>query len=264
MHVDVLTLFPGMVAGMLEYSILKRARDAGFLSVDVHNLRDFTHDRHHVVDDYPFGGGNGMVLKPEPVFEAVEATRSPGQPVILMAPTGEPFTQAVAAELARLDAMLLVCGHYEGFDERIHKHLADRELSIGDYVLTGGELPAMVILDAVARLIPGVLSEGSADDDSFSTGVLEYPQYTRPAVFRGWRVPGVLTSGDHGAVRRWRQAQAEERTRRRRPDLLSSGIHDSPAVPSSSGPRPNDDDSGVRPHEDAMPRQQSESGDMLP
>lgn len=209
-----------MFVGPFDHSILKRAQAQGLLEIALHNIRDFTLDKHHVVDDYAFGGGRGMLLKPEPVFRAVESVRRPGQPVILLAPSGERFTQAIAAELARSEALLLLCGHYEGFDQRIHEHLADRELSIGDYVLTGGELPAMVVIEAVARLIPGVLTSGSAEDESYSGGLLEYPQYTRPAVFRGWSTPEVLLSGDHAAVARWRAEQALAGTRRHRPDLL--------------------------------------------
>ena len=219
MHIDVLTLFPAMFSGPFDHSILKRAQARGLLSIAVHDWRAYASDKHHVVDDYAYGGGRGMLLKPEPVFAAVEAIRRQGQVVVLLSPSGERFTQAIAAEMAQLDSLLLLCGHYEGFDHRIHEHLADRELSIGDYVLTGGELPAMVIIDAVARLIPGVLAEGSAEDESHADGLLEYPQYTRPASFRGWDVPEVLRSGNHADVARWRRQQAVERTRARRPDL---------------------------------------------
>ncbi|MFN3410360.1 MAG: tRNA (guanosine(37)-N1)-methyltransferase TrmD [Limisphaerales bacterium] len=221
MKVDILTLFPGMFAGPLDESMVGRAREQGALELRVHNLRDWTHDRHKTVDDRPFGGGPGMLLKPEPVFAAVEALRSPDARVILLCPQGRRFTQAVARELAAQTHLILVCGSYEGFDERIREALADDELSIGDYVLTNGALPAMVIVDAVTRLLPGVLGDDeSARDESFSHGLLEYPQYTRPAEFRGMRVPEVLLSGNHAEIARWRAEQARQRTARRRPDLL--------------------------------------------
>lgn len=221
MKVDILTLFPGMFAGPLNESMVGRAREQGALELRVHNLRDWTHDRHKTVDDRPFGGGPGMLLKPEPVFAAVEALRSPDARVILLCPQGRRFTQAVARELAAHPHLILVCGSYEGFDERIREALADDELSIGDYVLTNGALPAMVIVDAVTRLLPGVLGDDeSARDESFSHGLLEYPQYTRPAEFRGMRVPEVLLSGNHAEIARWRAEQARQRTARRRPDLL--------------------------------------------
>jgi tRNA (guanine37-N1)-methyltransferase len=221
MKVDILTLFPGMFAGPLDESMVGRAREQGALELRVHNLRDWTHDRHKTVDDRPFGGGPGMLLKPEPVFAAVEALRSPDTRVILLCPQGRRFTQAVARELAAQSHLILVCGSYEGFDERIREALADDELSIGDYVLTNGALPAMVIVDAVTRLLPGVLGDDqSARDESFSQGLLEYPQYTRPAEFRGMRVPDVLLSGNHAEIARWRAEQARQRTARRRPDLL--------------------------------------------
>ncbi len=221
MKVDVLTLFPGMFAGPLDESIIKRAREAGLLDLRIHQLRDYTHDRHKTVDDRPFGGGPGMLLKPEPIFEAVEAVAQEDTRVILLSPAGRPFTQAVARELAQLPHLLLITGHYEGFDERIREGLADDELSIGDYVLTNGALPAMVVIDAVARLLPGALGhDQSANEESFSHGLLEYPQYTRPAEFRGQKVPEVLLSGNHAAIARWREEQARERTRIRRPDLL--------------------------------------------
>jgi len=223
MKVDVLTLFPGMFAGPLDESIIKRARRGGFLDLTVHNLRDWTHDRHRTVDDKPFGGGPGMLLKPEPVFESVESLASERTYVVLLTPSGRTFNQSVARELAVREHLLLVCGSYEGFDERIREHLADDELSIGDYVLTNGALPAMVIIDAVARLLPGVLGdEGSAADESFSHGLLEYPHYTRPADFRGWKVPEVLLSGNHAEIEKWRREQAVKRTAERRPDLVRS------------------------------------------
>ena len=221
MKIDVLTLFPGMFAGPLDESIVRRARDTGRLDLQIHNLRDYTHDRHRTVDDKPFGGGPGMLLKPEPVFEAVENLAGEATRVILLTPAGRPFDQGIARELAQASHLLLVCGSYEGFDERIREALADDELSIGDFVVTNGALPAMVIIDAVARLLPGVLGDdASARDESFSQGGLEYPQYTRPAEFRGMRVPEVLLSGDHAEIAKWRAEQARQRTEQRRPDLL--------------------------------------------
>ncbi len=221
MKIDVLTLFPAMFAGPLDESIIKRAREAGRLDLAIHNLRDYAHDRHKTVDDRPFGGGPGMLLKPEPIFEAVESLAREGTRVILLSPAGRPFNQAIARELAGLEHLLLVSGHYEGFDERVREQLADDELSIGDYVLTNGALPVMVIIDAVTRLLPGVLGdEDSAQEDSFSQGLLEYPQYTRPAEFRGMKVPEVLLSGNHAEIARWRAEQARLRTQERRPDLL--------------------------------------------
>lgn len=221
MKIDVLTLFPAMFAGPLDESIIKRARESGLLDVRIHNLRDYAHDRRKTVDDRPFGGGPGMLLKPEPIFEAVEALRREKTRVILLCPSGRPFNQAVARELALLDDLLLVTGHYEGFDERIREQLADDELSIGDYVLTNGALPAMVIVDAVTRLLPGVLGDDeSSKDESFSRGLLEYPQYTRPAEFRDMKVPDVLLSGNHAEIARWRSEHARLRTQERRPDLL--------------------------------------------
>jgi tRNA (guanine37-N1)-methyltransferase len=221
MKIDVLTLFPGMFAGPLDESIVRRARDTGRLDLQIHNLRDYAHDRHRTVDDKPFGGGPGMLLKPEPVFEAVENLAGEATRVILLTPAGRPFDQGIARELAQASHLLLVCGSYEGFDERIREALADDELSIGDFVVTNGALPAMVIIDAVARLLPGVLGDdASARDESFSQGGLEYPQYTRPAEFRGMRVPEVLLSGDHAEIAKWRAEQARQRTEQRRPDLL--------------------------------------------
>src|SRR5215471_9027330 len=221
MKIDVLTLFPAMFAGPLDESIVKRARQAGVLDLRIHNLRDYAHDRHKTVDDRPFGGGPGMLLKPEPIFEAVEKLAGDNARVILLSPAGRPFNQAIAAELAQAERMLLVSGHYEGFDERVREHLADDELSIGDYVLTNGALPVMVIIDAVTRLLPGVLGdEESAHEESFSHGLLEYPQYTRPATFRGMAVPEVLLSGNHAEIAKWRAEQARARTKERRPDLL--------------------------------------------
>jgi tRNA (guanine37-N1)-methyltransferase len=221
MKIDVLTLFPAMFAGPLDESIIKRAREAGRLNLAIYNLRDYTHDRHKTVDDRPFGGGPGMLLKPEPIFEAVESLAREGTRVILLSPAGRPFSQAIARELAGIEHLLMVSGHYEGFDERVREQLADDELSIGDYVLTNGALPVMVIIDAVTRLLPGVLGdEDSAQDESFSQGLLEYPQYTRPADFRGMKVPEILLSGNHAEIARWRGEQARLRTLARRPDLL--------------------------------------------
>jgi tRNA (guanine37-N1)-methyltransferase len=221
MKIDVLTLFPAMFAGPLDESIIKRAREAGLLDLKIHQLRDYTHDKHKTVDDRPFGGGPGMLLKPEPVFEAVEKIAREKTRVILMSPAGRPFSQAIARELAQEKDLLLVTGHYEGFDERIREQLADDELSIGDYVLTNGALPAMVVVDAVARLLPGVLGDDeSSSEESFSGGLLEYPQYTRPSEFRGLKVPEVLLSGNHAEIAKWRAEQAQLRTKERRPDLL--------------------------------------------
>jgi tRNA (guanine37-N1)-methyltransferase len=221
MKIDVLTLFPGMFSGPLDESIVKRARQAGLLDLNIHNLRDYAHDRHKTVDDRPFGGGPGMLLKPEPIFEAVETLSGEKTRVILLSPAGRVFNQAIARELALVDDLLLVSGHYEGFDERVREQLADDELSIGDFVLTNGALPAMVIIDAVTRLLPGALGdEESAQEESFSQGLLEYPQYTRPAEFRGLKVPEVLLSGHHAEIARWRTEQSRRRTAERRPDLL--------------------------------------------
>jgi len=220
-RIDVLTLFPAMFAGPLDESIIQRARKKGLLDLKIHNLRDWAHDRHKTVDDRPFGGGPGMLLKPEPLFEAVEGLRREKTRVILLSPAGRPFGQAIARELAQQEDLLLVTGHYEGFDERVRETLADDELSIGDYVLTNGALPAMVVIDAVVRLLPGVLGDDeSAHDESFSHGLLEYPQYTRPAEFRGMKVPDVLVSGHHAEIEKWRREQAKRRTKERRPDLM--------------------------------------------
>jgi len=210
-----------MFAGPLDESIIQRARTTGLLDLKVHNLRDWTHDRHKTVDDRPFGGGPGMLLKPEPLFEAIENLQRNGTRVILLSPAGRKFNQAIARELAGQEHLLLVTGHYEGFDERVREELADDELSIGDYVLTNGALPAMVVIDAVVRLLPGVLGDDeSSHDESFSHGQLEYPQYTRPAEFRGMKVPDILVSGHHAEIEKWRREQARQRTKERRPDLL--------------------------------------------
>jgi len=221
MKIDVLTLFPGMFAGPLDESIIQRARKRGLLDLQVHDLRDYTHDRHRTVDDRPFGGGPGMLLKPEPLFEAVEHLAGETARVVLLTPAGRVFTQAVARELAACDRLLLICASYEGVDERVRLALVDDEVSIGDYVLTNGNLPAMVIIDALTRLLPGALGdETSAHDESFSQGLLEYPQYTRPAEFRGMNVPEVLLSGHHAEIEKWRREQARRRTSERRRDLL--------------------------------------------
>ncbi len=221
MKIDVLTLFPAMFAGPLDESIVMRARRTGLLEVTLHQLRDYAHDRHKTVDDRPFGGGPGMLLKPEPIFEAVEHLARAKTRVILLSPAGRVFNQAIARELAQYDDLLIITGHYEGFDERIREQLADDELSIGDYVLTNGALPAMVVIDAVTRLLPGALGDDeSAQEESFSHGLLEYPQYTRPAEFRGMKVPEVLLSGNHAEIAKWRAECSRQRTRERRPDLL--------------------------------------------
>ena len=220
MKIDVLTTFPEMFVGPLDYSMVKRARETGILDFRVVNLRDYTHDRHKTVDDRPFGGGPGMLLKPEPIFEAVENLASDKTRVLMMTPSGRSFNQQAAQELAKEEHLLLLCGAYEGFDERV-RTLVDDEFSIGDYVLTNGALPAMVIVDAVTRLLPGVLGDDqSSADESFSHGLLEYPHYTRPAEFRGMKVPEVLLSGNHAEIEKWRREQALKRTQERRPDLL--------------------------------------------
>ncbi len=226
MKVDVLTLFPAMFAGPMNESILRRAQESGRLELAIHNLRDWTHDRHRKVDDEPYGGGPGMVLKPEPIFEAIEELKGEFTQVVMMTPQGEPFKQAKARELAGYEHLLLLCGSYEGFDERVRTWV-HHELSIGDYVLTNGGLPAMVVIDAVTRLLPGVLGDDeSSAEESFSGNTLEYPQYTRPADFRGMKVPEVLLGGDHGAVEAWRNKLAESRTRKRRPDLKKDDNND--------------------------------------
>ena len=222
-RIDVVTLFPGMLGGILGESMLRMARERGVVDVRAVDLRDYTEGRHRVADDYPFGGGGGMVLKPEPLFAAVEALRGPESHVVLLCPQGPTFTQATAARLARAVHLILLCGHYEGVDERVRAHAVDEEVSIGDYVLTGGELPAMVVVDAVVRLLPGVLGDPhGAARESFVAGRLDYPQYTRPAEFRGHSVPEVLLSGDHGRIASWRRREALRRTLARRPDLLET------------------------------------------
>ncbi len=224
MRFDILTIFPGMFRGPLEESILKRAQEKKLVEIAVHDLRKWARDKHNTTDDRPFGGGPGMLMKPEPIFEAVEDLKrdAPTARVVLLTPQGRKFSQQVAQELAQQKHLALVCGHYEGVDERVRTALVDDEISIGDYVLTNGALAAIVVVDAVARLVPGVLGHAdSAKDESFTGGGLEYPQYTRPAEFRGMKVPEVLVSGDHAAIARWRAEQSRQRTRERRPDLLN-------------------------------------------
>lgn len=222
MKIDYLTLFPEMFEGVLNHSILKRAQDKGMLNVNTVNFRDYAENKHNQVDDYPFGGGQGMVLKPEPIFNALESLQQTDKTrVVLMCPQGEPFTQEKAQELSEAEHLVFICGHYEGYDERIREHLVTDEISIGDYVLTGGELPAMTMTDAIVRLIPGVLgNQQSHEDDSFQDGLLEFPQYTRPREYRGMNVPEVLLSGNHARIDAWRREQKLLRTYRNRPDLL--------------------------------------------
>lgn len=227
MRFDIFTLFPAMFEGPFGDSIIQRATEAGLLEIHLHNIRDYASGRHKVTDDYPYGGGGGMVMKPEPIFAAVEAVLGSEPqsvcPIVLMDPQGRRFTQAMADEFAALPRLALLCGHYEGVDERVREHLVTDEVSIGDYVLTGGELPAMIIVDAVARLLPGVLGNPvGAAQDSIASGLLEGPQYTRPVDFRGWRVPDILLSGHHAEVAKWRRRQALRRTLERRPDLLAT------------------------------------------
>ncbi|MBI4760982.1 MAG: tRNA (guanosine(37)-N1)-methyltransferase TrmD [Chloroflexi bacterium] len=232
MQFEVFTLLPEVFPSYLESSILKRAIQRGLLDVRLHNIRDYTHDKHHTTDDTPYGGGGGMVMKPEPIFEAVETVLglaphptppkpASNIPIILLTPQGRVFNQRIAEELARCERIALLCGRYEGVDERVREHLVTDEISVGDYVLTGGELPALILIDAVSRLIPGVLGDPTgAEDDSHAMGLLEYPHYTKPAEFRGWKVPEILLSGDHGKIERWRREQALLRTFQKRPDML--------------------------------------------
>ena len=225
MRFDVFTLLPETFAPYLQASILQKAAERGLLEFHVHNIRDYTHDKHHTTDDMPYGGGGGMVMKPEPVFEAVESVLGvpPVCPVVLMTPQGRVFNQKIAQELAGHEHIALLCGRYEGIDERIRENLVTDEISIGDYVLTGGELPALILIDAISRHIPGVLGDPTgAEDDSHASGLLEYPHYTRPPEFRGWGVPEVLLSGDHGKIARWRREQSIRRTLAKRPDMLES------------------------------------------
>lgn len=229
MRIDILSLFPQMFDSVFNYSIIGRARERGLVDIRLHDIREHTHDKHHIVDDYPFGGGQGMVLKPEPIFETVEAIIEEMDkstiPTILLSPQGRLFNQKVAQQLADYHQFILICGRYEGVDERVAEHLANDELSIGDYVLNGGEVAAMVVVDCVVRLLPGVVgSEASVIDDSHVEGLLEYPQYTRPAEFRNWTVPSVLLSGNHAQIGRWRRQQSLLRTARRRPDLLGKAV----------------------------------------
>ncbi len=226
MTIDILTLFPQMFKGPFDESILRRAQDKGLVEINIHNLRDWAEDERGTVDDRPFGGGPGMIIKPQPVFNAVESlkskVKSQKSKVILLTPQGKVFNQKMAQELSKLENIILICGHYEGADERIREHLVDEELSIGDYILTGGELPAMVVTDAIVRLLPGVLEKPEAvESESFST-LLEHPQYTRPENFKGWKVPKVLLSGNHQEIKKWREEQALKKTKKRRPDLLTS------------------------------------------
>src|SRR6266571_1268709 len=223
MRIDIVTLFPEICRAPLSESILKRAQEKGIVALHIHNLRDWTTDKHHIVDDAPFGGGQGMVMKPEPIFAAVEELRSQKSKTILMSPAGRRFDQTMATDLSRESHLIVICGHYEGVDQRVIEHLVDLEVSIGDYVLTNGAIAAVVLVDAVVRLLPGALGhEQSAADDSFSLkgSGLEAPQYTRPAEFRGWKVPAILLSGNHAEIAKWRKEQAIERTRQNRSDLL--------------------------------------------
>ena len=240
MRIDILTIFPQMFEFQFNIGIFKRAIDGGLVTINPVNIRDYTHDKHHTTDDYPYGGGAGMVMKPEPIFEAVEAIKEGlvdkniDLPVVLLSPQGRLFTHEVARELAQHYHIVLICGHYEGVDERVAEHLATDVISIGDYVLTGGELPAMVVADAVLRLVPGVLgSEASTLEDSHADGLLEYPQYTRPADFRGWKVPEILLSGNHAQIAKWRREQIIKRTLEKRPELLDKaelGLEDKKLV----------------------------------
>jgi tRNA (guanine37-N1)-methyltransferase len=228
MKIDIVTLFPEICRAPLSESIMKRAQENGIVDLDIHNLRDWTTDKHHIVDDAPFGGGQGMVMKPDPIFAAVEDllnqtpnTKHQTSKVILMSPAGRRLDQQMATELSQESHLIVICGHYEGVDHRVIEHLVDLEISIGDYVLTNGAIAAVILVDATVRLLPGVLGhELSAGDDSFSSGLLEAPQYTRPAEFRGWKVPDILLSGNHAEIAAWRQDQALRRTRENRPDLL--------------------------------------------
>jgi tRNA (guanine37-N1)-methyltransferase len=228
MRIDILTLFPEVCRAPLSESMMKRAQESGALDLRIHNLRDWTTDKHHVVDDAPFGGGQGMVMKAEPIFAAVEELQSkiqnPKSRILLMSPTGRRLNQDIATDFSEESHLIIICGHYEGVDHRVIEHLVDAEISIGDYVLTNGAIAAVVFVDAVVRLLPGVLGhEQSAADDSFSGGLLEGPQYTRPSDFRGWKVPDVLLSGNHAQIAQWRKDQARQRTQENRPDLLGDG-----------------------------------------
>jgi len=221
MRIDILTLFPQIAAAPLAESMIGKAQQRGLVAIQVHNLREWARDKHRTTDDAPYGGSQGMVMKCEPIFDAVESLRTAESRVVLMSPGGRRFTQKIAEDCARLPHLVLLCGHYEGIDQRVLDHLVDDELSIGDYVLTNGAIAAAVVADAIVRLLPGVLGDDkSAPDDSFSSGLIEGPQYTRPVEFRGWRVPDILLSGNHAAIAAWRHTQALDKTRRLRPDLL--------------------------------------------
>lgn len=226
MRIDILTLFPQMFESIFNFSIVERAKERDLVDINLHDIRTYTHDKHHIVDDYPYGGGAGMMLKPEPIFEAVEAVKEESGLssvfTILLTPQGRLFNQGIAQELAGYQQLILVCGHYEGVDERVAEYLVDDEISIGDYLLSGGETAAMVIVDCLVRLLPGAIgSEGSLTEESHSNGLLEYPQYTRPEVFRNWAVPSVLLSGNHAEIARWRRQRSLLRTAERRADLLA-------------------------------------------
>ncbi len=222
LHIDLLTLFPGICSGPMTQSMMKRAQEKGLFSFQAHDIREWTTDKHRLTDDAPYGGGEGMVMKPEPIFAAVESLKRPTSRVILMSPSGHSFSQAHAAQLVVYEHLIIISGHYEGVDQRVIDHLVDEEISIGDYILTNGTLAALVVIDAVTRLIPGVLgNDQSAVRDSFSNGLLEHPQYTRPAEFRGWKIPEILLGGNHPAIAIWRHERSLEKTRRVRPDLLS-------------------------------------------
>lgn len=249
MRIDIITIFSGMFGPILNESIIKRAQDKGILKINIRNLRDYTFDKHRKVDDRPFGGGSGMVMTPEPIFEAVESIKSEARNqkletrrektrIILLCPQGKKLTQKTAKRLSKYKRLILICGHYEGVDERVRKYLADEEVSIGDYVLTGGELPAMVLLDSIVRLIPGVLGDKkSLHFESFEDNLLEYPQYTRPADFRGFKVPAILLSGNHNKIKIWREEQSVKKTKQKRPDLLT--VRDVMKPKGKSQPPPN-------------------------
>ncbi len=270
MRIDIFTLFPEMFAGPFDSSILKRAAAQGLVNINIHDIRDYTHDKHHTADDYSYGGGAGMVMKPEPVFEAVESVRdaandTPGHKprIILLTPQGRPFRQPVALELSACSWLMLICGHYEGVDERIRSHLVDDEISLGDFVLTGGEPAAVCVVDAVVRLIPGALGSGeSLLYESHTGGLLEYPQYTRPEVFRGWPVPDVLLSGNHGEIAAWRSAQSIQRTAERRPDIMEKGKSGAPQMEHRASGEDNPAMKGRRRRSKAeKPAAQPKSGD---
>ena len=230
LEIDLVTLFPGFFKSPLQESILKRAQAKGYVKIAVHDLRDYTHDRHRTADDSPFGGGAGMVMKPEPIFECVEAVKQKRKSgwVVLLDPKGEPLTQKIAARLARRKRLILIAGHYEGVDHRVREHLVDQAVSVGDFITMGGEAPALCLVEAVTRLVPGVLGNSeSLKHESFESGGLEYPQYTRPREFRGWKVPEVLVCGNHREVEKWRREEARKLTKRKRPDLRRSDESDS-------------------------------------